>query len=149
LALLSIHSDEHFMQQALQEAEQAFEADEVPIGAIVVSQRRIIGRGYNQTERLLDPSAHAEMIALTAACDHLGSKYLRDCTLFVTVEPCPMCASALRWSQIGRIVFGAEEPKYGYRRYQPLLLHPKTQVTGGLLAQPCAELMQRFFRGKR
>ncbi len=137
------------MQQALQEAEQAFEADEVPIGAIVVSQRRIIGRGYNQTERLLDPSAHAEMIALTAACDHLGSKYLRDCTLFVTVEPCPMCASALRWSQIGRIVFGAEEPKYGYRRYQPPLLHPKTQVTGGLLAQPCAELMQRFFRGKR
>ena len=147
--MLSIHSDEHFMQQALRQAERAFEADEVPIGAVVVSEGRVIGRGYNQTERLQDPSAHAEMIALTAACDYLGSKYLRACTVFVTIEPCSMCASALRWAQVGRLVFGAEEPKYGYRRYQPLLLHPKTQVSGGLLAEDCSALMQRFFQARR
>jgi len=145
----SLSSDEHFMRQALQQAEQAYAEEEVPIGAVVVSQGRIIGKGYNQTERLLDPSAHAEMLALTAACDYLGSKYLRDSTLYVTIEPCPMCAGALRWAQIGRVVFGAEEPKYGFRRHQPLLLHPKTQVSGGLLAEEGAALMQRFFQAKR
>jgi tRNA(adenine34) deaminase len=144
-----LYSDDYFMQQALLEAERAYAADEVPIGAVVVSETRVIGRGYNQTERLHDPSAHAEMIALTAACDYLGSKYLRDCTVYVTIEPCSMCASALRWAQVSRVVFGAEEPKYGYRRYQPLLLHPKTKVKGGVMAEACADLMQTFFRGRR
>ncbi len=147
--MLAVQSDEYFMRQALNLAEQAFEEDEVPIGAVVVSNYRIIGKGYNQTERLLDPTAHAEMLALTAACNFLGSKYLKDCTLYVTVEPCPMCAAALRWSQIGRIVFGAEEPKHGYRRHQPLLLHPKTLVKGGLFEETAAELMRSFFQKKR
>lgn len=147
--MLSIHSDEYFMRQALQLAGQAYEEEEVPIGAVVVSGRRIIGKGYNQTERLLDPSAHAEMIAITAACDYLGSKYLHECTIYVTIEPCPMCAGALRWAQISQVVFGAEEPKHGYRRHQPLLLHPKTEVKGDILAEECADLMRRFFQAKR
>lgn len=146
---MSILSDEYFMEQALKLAQQAYDEEEVPIGAVVVSRNQLIGKGYNQTERLLDPSAHAEMIALTAACDYLGSKYLRDCTLYVTVEPCPMCAGALRWAQLSRVVFGADEPKYGYRRFRPLLLHPKTEVKGGVMAQACAHLMQQFFRSKR
>lgn len=137
------------MEQALKLAEQAYEEEEVPIGAIVVSQNRIIGKGYNQTERLLDPSAHAEMLAITAACDYLGSKYLKDCTLYVTVEPCSMCAGALRWSQIGQVVYGASEPKFGFRRYQPMLLHPKTEIKGGILEEECASLMQNFFRSRR
>ncbi|MEM9985463.1 MAG: nucleoside deaminase [Bacteroidota bacterium] len=147
--MLAVQSDEYFMRQALLLAEQAFEEDEVPIGAVVVSNYRIIGKGYNQTERLLDPTAHAEMLALTAACNFLGSKYLKECTLYVTVEPCPMCAAALRWSQIGRMVFGAAEPKHGYRRHQPLLLHPKTLVKGGLLEENAAELMRSFFQRTR
>ena len=147
--MLSIHTDEHFMRQALQQAEQAYEAGEVPIGAVVVSQYRIIGKGYNQTERLQDPTAHAEMLALTAACDYMGSKYLPDCTLFVTVEPCAMCAGALRWSQVGRVVFGAGEPKTGYQQYAPALLHPRTEVIGGVLASECAALMQAFFQQRR
>lgn len=142
-------TDTFFMQQALQEAQAAFEEGEVPIGAVVVGNNRILGRGHNQTERLQDPSAHAEMIALTAACDALRSKYLKDCSLYVTIEPCSMCAGALRWAQISRIVYGATEPKYGFRRYQPLLLHPKTQVVGDILADECAALMQRFFRERR
>ncbi len=137
------------MEQAIKLAEQAYEEEEVPIGAIVVSQNRIIGKGYNQTERLFDPSAHAEMLAITAACDYLGSKYLKDCTLYVSVEPCSMCAGALRWSQIGQVVYGASEPKFGFRRYQPMLLHPKTEIKGGILEEECASLMQNFFRSRR
>ena len=147
--MLSIHSDEHFMQQAIMQAERAYEEEEVPIGAVVVCNYRIIGKGYNQVERLQDPTAHAEMLAITAACEHLGSKYLEDCSLFVTIEPCPMCAGALAWTRVGRIVYGAREPKYGYNRFGPSLLHPKTLVQGGILADDCAALMKAFFANKR
>ncbi|MEZ4828056.1 MAG: nucleoside deaminase [Bacteroidia bacterium] len=147
--MLSIHTDEYFMRQALFQAERAFEEGEVPIGAVVVSNFRVIGKGYNQTERLQDPTAHAEMIAITAACEYLGSKYLTDCTLFVTVEPCPMCAGALRWAQIGRIVYGAGEPKTGFSRHIPGLIHPKTRIISGIMENDCRSLMQEFFRAKR
>jgi tRNA(adenine34) deaminase len=146
---LSIHSDEHYMRQALKLAEQAFAEDEVPIGAVVVCNNRIIGRGYNQVERLRDATAHAEMLAITAASEFLGSKYLRDCTLYVTIEPCPMCAGALRWTQVPRIVYGAGEPKFGYGRFGPELLHPKTEVQRGVLHEDCAALMKAFFQMKR
>jgi tRNA(adenine34) deaminase len=148
-APLSIFSHEHFMKQAIQLAEQAFEEDEVPIGAIVVCRNRIIGRGYNQVEKLKDSTAHAEMLAITAASDYLGSKHLTECTLYVTIEPCPMCAGALRWVQVPAVVYGASEPKTGYSRFGPEMLHPKTQVSRGVLADECAELMRRFFNQKR
>lgn len=141
--------DEYFMQQALKLAQQAFEEDEVPIGAVVVWNQRIIGKGYNQTEKLNDVTAHAEMIALTAAFESMGGKYLDECTLYVTIEPCSMCAGALGWARPSRIVYGASEPKFGFSRYQPSLLHKKTHATGGILKDECAELMQRFFRNKR
>jgi tRNA(adenine34) deaminase len=147
--MLSIHSDEHFMQQAILQAERAYEEEEIPIGAVVVSNYRIIGKGYNQVERLQDPTAHAEMLAITAACEHLGNKFLNDCTLFVTIEPCPMCAGALAWSRIGRIVYGAREQKFGYSRFGASMLHPKTLVQGGILADDCAALIQSFFMDKR
>ena len=142
-------SDEHFMRQALKEAELAFKADEVPVGAVIVCADRILGRGHNLTERLNDVTAHAEMQAITAAADSLGGKYLKDCTLYVTVEPCVMCAGALQWTQIGRIVFGAFDEKAGYRRLGGRALHPKTQVVGGILEAECADLMKAFFRKKR
>lgn len=148
-SLLAVHDDEHWMRHALREAEQAFAADEVPIGAVIVAGDRIIARGHNLTERLNDVTAHAEMQAITAAEEFLGGKYLQDCTLYVTVEPCVMCAGALNWSHIGRIVFGAFDEKAGYRRVGGMLLHPKTQVTGGVLEPPCADLMKAFFRKKR
>ena len=141
--------DEIFMKEALREAEAAGSENEVPIGAVVVARGRVIARGHNMTERLHDPSAHAEMIALTAATEALGGKYLQDCTLYVTVEPCPMCAAALCWAQVGRIVYGAGDPKRGYSLYTPSLLHPKTEVTSGVLADACGELMVRFFKDKR
>lgn len=147
--------DEHFMQQALKEARQAFEEGEIPIGAVVVLNERIIARGHNQTERLNDSTAHAEMIALTSAFHYLGSKYLPDASLFVTVEPCLMCAGALYWSKIGRVVFGAEDEKNGFRRgaaSAPLAgwpFHPKTILIKGILANECAELMRNFFKDKR
>lgn len=141
--------DEHFMRQALKEAEQAFKRDEVPIGAVVVGGGRIIARAHNLTEKLNDVTAHAEMQAITAAAEAIGGKYLKDCTLYVTVEPCPMCAGALQWAQTGRIVFGAFDEKSGYRRIGGVLLHPKTQVTGGVLEPECADLMKAFFRKKR
>ncbi|WKZ65400.1 MAG: nucleoside deaminase [Flavobacteriales bacterium] len=141
--------DEHFMRQALREAEQAFKADEVPIGAVVVCRDQVIARAHNLTERLNDVTAHAEMQAITAAAEHLGGKYLKECTLFVTVEPCPMCAGALQWAQVGRIVFGAFDEKSGYRRVGGKLLHPKTKVVGGVLEPECADLMKAFFRRKR
>jgi tRNA(adenine34) deaminase len=147
--MLSIQTDEYFMRQALREAEKALAEREVPIGAVIVSDYQVIGRGYNQTERLQDPTAHAEMIAITAACQSLGSKYLPECTLFVTVEPCVMCAGALRWAQLGRIVYGAPEPKTGFSRMGSGILHPKALVTPYLLEAESKQLMQDFFREKR
>lgn len=142
-------ADELFMREALREAEAARVEGEVPIGAVIVAKERIIGRGHNMTERLHDPTAHAEMIALTAATEALGGKYLGDCTLYVTVEPCPMCAAALCWAQTGRIVYGAADPKRGYSLYSPSLLHPKTEVAAGILAEACGRLVADFFKEKR
>ncbi len=142
-------SDEHFMRMALREAERAFAEDEIPIGAVIVARDQVIARGYNLTERLNDVTAHAEMQAITSAAEHIGGKYLHDCTLYVTVEPCVMCAGALNWAHIGRIVFGAFDEKAGYRRIGGTLLHPKTQVTGGILEPACADLMKAFFKKKR
>lgn len=141
--------DIHYMRQALLEAERAAERDEVPVGAIVVCKDRIIGRGHNLTEALNDVTAHAEMQAITAAAGTLGAKYLTDCTLYVTVEPCVMCAGAIAWSQLGRLVFGAEDPKRGYQRYASDSLHPKTVVAKGVLAEECSQLMKKFFQKKR
>lgn len=141
--------DEKFMREALKEARQAAEEDEVPVGAVVVCGGRVISKGHNMTERLHDPSAHAEMIALTAATEFLGGKYLKDCCLYVTVEPCSMCASALSWAQLGRLVYGAPDPKRGYSIYSPPLLHPKTSVTRGVLEEECSSLVSGYFKEKR
>lgn len=145
-------TDEHYMRMALVEAEQAFSEGEVPVGAIIVTNDRIVGRGHNLVEMLNDVTAHAEMQAITAASETLGGKYLTECTIYVTVEPCAMCAAALGWAQIGRIVFGASDDKRGYRKvygenHSPL--HPKTQVTSGVLANECASLMSEFFKTLR
>jgi len=137
------------MKQALQEAHKAGERDEVPIGAVVVCQGRIIARGHNLTETLIDVTAHAEMQAITAAAGFLGGKYLSDCTLYVTVEPCVMCAGALGWSQISRIVFGATDEKRGFQRFAPAALHPKTEVISGVLEEECSKLVKNFFKKKR
>ena len=137
------------MQQALQEARKAAEAGEVPVGAVVVCRDRIIARTHNLTETLNDVTAHAEMQAITAAANALGGKYLTDCTLYVTVEPCVMCAGAIAWSQMGKLVFGAVDEKRGYRRYAPQALHPKTEVVTGVKAEECAQLMKDFFKKKR
>ena len=144
-------TDEQYMQQALKEAKKAFDADEVPVGAVVVMQNKIISRGYNQVEMLNDSTAHAEIIALTSAFNFLGSKYLPEATLYVTVEPCLMCSGALYWSKIGKIVFGAYDDKNGYRRStgKKNPFHPKTILTGGLLEVECAQLMKDFFKEKR
>ena len=144
-----MEQDEKFMQEALREAKAALEAGEIPIGAVVVWKGRIIGRGHNQTERLHDTTAHAEMIAITAATEAMGGKYLNECTLYVTVEPCPMCAGALNWAQIGRIVYGATDPRRGYSLFSPSLLHPRTTAAGGILLEECSALMLTFFRDKR
>ena len=141
--------DEKYMTEALKEARTAFDEDEIPIGAVVVCRGRIIGKGHNMTERLHDPTAHAEMIAITAATEAMGGKYLNDCTLYVTVEPCPMCAAASAWAQIGRIVYGASDPKRGYSRFSPSLLHPKTEVLSGIMADECGSIVSEFFRKKR
>lgn len=142
-------TDEFFMRLALQEARRAYEAGEVPIGAVITFGDRVIGKGHNQVERLQDPTAHAEILAITAACDALGSKFLQDCTVYVTIEPCLMCAGALRWAQASRIVFGAEEPKTGFSRFGENLLHPRSLCVGGVLEAECRELMQAFFRERR
>lgn len=144
-----MEADERFMREALREAQAAAAEDEVPIGAVVVCRGRIIGKGHNMVERLNDPTAHAEMIAITAACSEMGGKYLTDCTLYVTVEPCPMCAAALAWSQISRVVYGAADPKRGYSLFSPRLLHPKTEISGGILHQECSSLIVDYFRNKR
>lgn len=140
---------EKYMKEALREAANAACEDEVPVGAVIVCRGKIIGKGHNMTERLHDATAHAEMIAITAATEAVGGKYLSDCTLYVTVEPCPMCAGALAWSQIGRIVYGAEDPKRGYSRFTPSLLHPKTEVIKGVLADECSAVVKDFFTAKR
>jgi len=137
------------MRQALKEAELAFKAEEVPVGVVIVWQDRIVARGHNLTERLNDVTAHAEMQSITAAAEHVGGKYLKDCTLFVTLEPCVMCAGAMHWAQLGRVVFGAFDEKAGYRRFGGALLHPRTQVTGGVLEAECADLLKAFFKRKR
>lgn len=134
---------------ALAQASEAASEDEVPIGAVIVCRGRIIGKGHNMTERLKDPTAHAEMIALTSATQAMGGKYLNDCTLYVTVEPCPMCAAALCWAQIGRIVYGATDPKRGYSLFTPSLLHPKTEVTSGVLGDECSKIVTDYFKSKR
>src|SRR5690554_1116658 len=141
--------DEYFMRQALQEARRAFDDAEVPVGAVIVADQRIIARSHNLTEMLNDVTAHAEMQAVTAAANVLEGKYLTDCTLYVTVEPCPMCAGALRWAQISRLVYGASDPKRGYSAISPFLLHPKTKVTSGVLSSDCSDLMQLFFKQLR
>lgn len=140
---------DYYMRRALMEAQHAFDAGEVPVGAIIVCRDQIIARAHNLTERLNDVTAHAEMQAITAAADTIGGKYLNDCTLYVTVEPCPMCAGAIGWAQIGTLVYGAPDEKRGYTLFAPRVLHPKTQVVAGILAQDCAELMRTFFRNKR
>lgn len=141
--------DLKFMSEALREARAAEAEDEIPIGAVIVFGGRVIAKGHNMTERLHDPTAHAEMIAITAATEAMGGKYLNDCTLYVTVEPCPMCAAASAWAQLGRIVYGAIDPKRGYSKFSPSLLHPKTEVDAGVMAEECGNLVSDFFKNKR
>ena len=141
--------DEYYMREALREARAAAAEGEVPIGAVIVSGDRVIARAHNQTEMLHDVTAHAEMLAFTAASEGIGAKYLTDCTLYVTVEPCPMCAGAAGWTQVGRIVYGARDPKRGYSLLPGPVLHPKTEVIGGVLADECEQLMKEFFKEKR
>ena len=142
-------TDEDYMRRALDQAREAFERNEVPVGAVVVCRDRIIARAHNLTETLHDVTAHAEMQAVTAAAEALGGKYLDTCTLYVTVEPCVMCAGALGWAQLGRVVYGASDPKRGYAAFAPKALHPKTEVTAGVLEEECAALMRDFFKRKR
>ena len=137
------------MKEAIQEAKKAFDKDEIPVGAVVVADGRIICRGHNLTETLTDVTAHAEMMAITAAAETLGGKYLDQCTLYVTVEPCVMCAGAIGWSQIKRVVYGADDPKRGFQTFAPKALHPKCQTIGGFLQDECAQLMTDFFKNKR
>ena len=144
-----MENDEKYMREALLEAEYAASEDEVPVGAVIVFRGRVISRGHNMTQRLNDPTAHAEMIAITSAFEAIGGKYLNDCTLYVTVEPCPMCAGALAWAQIGKVVYGANDPKRGFSLFSPSLLQPKTQVTGGVLAEECGKMVSDFFAAKR
>ncbi len=146
---IELYSDTWFMREALREAEKAKEKEEVPIGCIIVLNNRIIARGHNLTETLIDVTAHAEMQCITAAENYLGAKYLNDCTIFITLEPCLMCAGALRWAQIGRIVFGAQDLKYGFGKYIENITHPKTVVTGGVMEKECASLLTDFFKNKR
>jgi tRNA(adenine34) deaminase len=147
--MLTVFSDEHFMKQALLEAQAAFDADEIPVGAVVVCRNRVIARAHNQTELLTDVTAHAEMLALTAAANALGSKYLDECTLYVTLEPCVMFAGALAWAQLGRLVMGAADDKRGFLRYGKELLHPKTKVEYGIMEVECSGLLKEFFQKKR
>lgn len=143
--MLTVQSDEHYMREALKEARKAFDEDEIPVGAVVVCQHRIIARAHNQTERLKDPTAHAEMLAITAACDYLGSKYLRECTLYVTLEPCCMCAGATHWSQLSKMVYGASDIKRGYSAMNIKITHPETEIVSGLFAKEAEELLKEFF----
>lgn len=144
-----LKKDEQYMRRALDEARQALEEGEIPIGAVVVAGGRIISRAHNQTETLHDVTAHAEMLAITAASNALGGKYLTDCTLYVTVEPCPMCAGAIGWAQVPRIVYGTADEKRGYRRYAPNVLHPRANAVGGILEEECRQLILEFFKRLR
>lgn len=146
---LTIHSDEHFMKEALKEAKKAYDADEIPVGAVVVCNKQIIARAHNLTERLNDATAHAEMQAFTSAENYLGSKYLNECTLYVTLEPCVMCAGAAFWTQIGKIVYGAKDEKRGFTLLGKNILHPKTKVKSGFLETECSDILKEFFRKKR
>ena len=143
------NSDEYFMRMALQEAQKAFDEDEVPVGAVIVCKNQVIARTHNLTERLTDFTAHAEMQAFTSATDYLGNKYLDECTLYVTLEPCVMCAGASFWTRIGRIVYGASDERRGYARLEENVLHQSTEVLGGILENECSELMKSFFKKKR
>ena len=147
--LISPFSDEYFMKQALEEAHKAFDEEEIPVGAIVVCNNRIIARAHNLTERLNDVTAHAEMQAITTAANYLGGKYLKDCTLYVTLEPCNMCAGALAWSQISRIVYGASDNKRGFTAFSPSPLHPRRELVTGILEKDSADLVKSFFAKKR
>jgi tRNA(adenine34) deaminase len=144
-----MYDDNYFMNEALKEAQKAFDAEEVPVGAVIVANNKIIARGHNLTERLTDVTAHAEMQAITAAAHALGGKYLHECTLYVTLEPCPMCAGALNWAQITRVVYGASDPKRGFTIHSQQMLHLKTSVVLGIQEQACSELIKRFFNSKR
>ena len=141
--------DIRYMRLALEEASRAFDEDEVPVGAVVVCKGRVIARAHNLTETLIDVTAHAEMQAVTAAANYLGGKYLNECTLYVTVEPCVMCAGALGWAQLGRLVYGAADEKRGFQRFAPKALHPKTEVLQGVMGEECSVLMKRFFSSRR
>lgn len=146
---MTVMDDAYFMKQALIEADKAAEKGEVPVGAIVVCKGRVIARAYNLTETLIDVTAHAEMQAITAAANVLGGKYLNDCAIYVTIEPCVMCAGAIGWAQTGRLIFGASDEKRGYQRYAPQALHPKTEVVSGIMADECSQKMREFFLSKR
>ena len=147
--ILTVQSDEYFMKEALKEAKKAFELDEVPVGAVIVSNQRIIARGHNLTEQLNDVTAHAEMQAFTAASNFLGAKFLDECSLYVTIEPCAMCAGAAYWTRIGKIVYGARDEKKGFTLLKGKILHPKTEVVSGIMEKECGELMTNYFKQKR
>ena len=147
--MLQPFNDEYFMKKALEEAQKAFDEGEIPVGAVVVCDHKIVARGHNLTETLTDVTAHAEMMVITAAANQLGGKYLTDCTLYVTVEPCVMCGGALGWSQLKKVVFGASDPKRGFQNFAPKALHPKTEVVSGVMEKECSELMTRFFQSRR
>lgn len=142
-------TDSYFMRQALNEARLAFEKDEVPVGVVIVSNGAIVAKSHNLTETLNDVTAHAEMLAITSATETLGGKYLNNCTMYVTLEPCVMCAGALAWAQLGKLVIGAPDEKRGYSKFKPLTLHPKTEVVSGVLSDECSEMIKDFFRKKR
>jgi tRNA(adenine34) deaminase len=146
---MDLYTDEYFMREALKEARKAFDLGEIPVGAVVVCQNKILARSHNQTELLTDATAHAEMLAVTAAANHLGSKYLNECTLYVTLEPCVMCAGALHWTQLQKLVYGADDVQRGYSLVSTPLLHPKTQVTKGIKKEECGELVLEFFKKLR
>lgn len=143
------YNDEYYMGKALEQARKGASEGEIPIGAVIVCQGKIIARGHNLTETLKDTTAHAEMLSITIATNFLGGKYLNDCTIYVTVEPCPMCAAALAWSQIARVVYGAADSKRGYSLFSPSLLHPKTEVTKGVMEKECSEIVSNFFKTLR
>lgn len=144
-----MYDDNYFMNEALKEAQKAYDADEVPVGAVIVANNKIIARGHNLTERLTDVTAHAEMQAITAAANALGGKYLHECTLYVTLEPCPMCAGALNWAQISKVVYGASDAKRGFTTISSSMLHPKTIIVNGIQEQVCSEIIKKFFNSKR
>jgi len=146
---IELFGDQYFMREALREAEKAKDKDEVPIGCVIVLNNRVIARGHNLTETLNDVTAHAEMQCITAAENFIGAKYLNDCTIYITLEPCLMCAGALRWAQIGKIVFGAQDTKYGFGKYIENITHPKTVITGGVMENECSKLLSDFFKKRR